>query len=51
MQVCVRGLVSSVSGSQSNGRRFNSRLKLFKIFCKANELLYKVKPFETCSDL
>ncbi|MDD9361385.1 MAG: hypothetical protein PV344_00415 [Anaplasma sp.] len=47
----MRGLVSSVSGSQPKGRGFESRLKFFKFFFKANELLYKVKSFETCGDL
>ncbi|MDD9362026.1 MAG: hypothetical protein PV344_03775, partial [Anaplasma sp.] len=46
-----RGLVSSVSGSQPKGRGFVSRLKFFKFFFKENELLYKLKSFETCSDL
>ncbi|MDD9361879.1 MAG: hypothetical protein PV344_03020 [Anaplasma sp.] len=45
------GLVSSVYGSQRKGHGFESRLKLFKIFCKANELLYKVESFETCGEL
>ncbi|MDD9362337.1 MAG: hypothetical protein PV344_05380 [Anaplasma sp.] len=45
------GLVSSVSGSQPKGRGFESRLKFFKFFNKANGLLYKVKSFETCGDL
>ncbi|MDD9361918.1 MAG: hypothetical protein PV344_03225, partial [Anaplasma sp.] len=43
-------LVSSVSGSQPKGRGFKSRLKFFKFFIKANELLYKVKSFEACGD-
>ncbi|MDD9361850.1 MAG: hypothetical protein PV344_02860 [Anaplasma sp.] len=32
----LRGLVSSVAGSQPKGRGFQSRLKLCKIFFKAN---------------
>ncbi|MDD9361715.1 MAG: hypothetical protein PV344_02165 [Anaplasma sp.] len=32
-----------MSGSQPKGRGFESRLKFFKYFFKANELLYKVK--------
>ncbi|MDD9362762.1 MAG: hypothetical protein PV344_07560 [Anaplasma sp.] len=36
-----------MSGSQPKGRGFESRLKFFKFFFKPNELLYKVKPFET----
>ncbi|MDD9362164.1 MAG: hypothetical protein PV344_04480 [Anaplasma sp.] len=47
----MRGLVSSVPGSQPKGRRFESRLKFFKFVFKANELPYKVKSFETCGDL
>ncbi|MDD9361640.1 MAG: hypothetical protein PV344_01785 [Anaplasma sp.] len=48
----MRGLVISVSGWQSMGRSgFASRIKFFKFIFKANELLYKVKEFETCSDL
>ncbi|MDD9362519.1 MAG: hypothetical protein PV344_06325 [Anaplasma sp.] len=47
----MRGLVSRVSGSQPKGRGFASRVKFFKFFFKANELLYKVKSFETCGDL
>ncbi|MDD9362055.1 MAG: hypothetical protein PV344_03920 [Anaplasma sp.] len=43
----MHGLVSSVSGSQPKGRGFKSRLKFFKFFFRANELLYKVKSFET----
>ncbi|MDD9361624.1 MAG: hypothetical protein PV344_01695 [Anaplasma sp.] len=46
-----RGLVSILSGSQPKGRGFESRLNFFKIFFKANELLYKVKSFETCGNL
>ncbi|MDD9361979.1 MAG: hypothetical protein PV344_03540, partial [Anaplasma sp.] len=38
----MRGLVSSVYGSQPKGRGFESRLKFFKYFFKANELLYGV---------
>ncbi|MDD9362422.1 MAG: hypothetical protein PV344_05820 [Anaplasma sp.] len=41
----MRGLVSSVARSQPKGRGFESRLKFFKFFSKANELLYKVKSF------
>ncbi|MDD9362742.1 MAG: hypothetical protein PV344_07460 [Anaplasma sp.] len=44
-------LVSSVSSSQPMGRGFEPPLKFFKFFFKANELLYKVKSFETCGDL
>ncbi|MDD9361656.1 MAG: hypothetical protein PV344_01865 [Anaplasma sp.] len=40
-----------MSGSQPQGRGFDSRLKFFKVFFKENELLYKVKSFETCGDL
>ncbi|MDD9362976.1 MAG: hypothetical protein PV344_08645 [Anaplasma sp.] len=40
-----------MSGSQPKGRGFESRLKFFKFFFKANELLYKVKSLETCGDL
>ncbi|MDD9361735.1 MAG: hypothetical protein PV344_02270 [Anaplasma sp.] len=40
-----------MSGSQPKGRGFESRLKFFKFFFKANEFLYKVKSFETCRDL
>ncbi|MDD9362786.1 MAG: hypothetical protein PV344_07685, partial [Anaplasma sp.] len=47
----LRGLVSSMSGSQPKGRGFESRLKFFILFYKANALLYKVKSFETCGDL
>ncbi|MDD9362130.1 MAG: hypothetical protein PV344_04310 [Anaplasma sp.] len=47
----MRGLVSSVAGSQTKVRGFASRLKFFKFFFKANELLYKVKSFQTCGDL
>ncbi|MDD9362005.1 MAG: hypothetical protein PV344_03670, partial [Anaplasma sp.] len=47
----VCGLVSKVSGSQPKGREFESRLKFFKFFYKANELLYRVKSFDTCGDL
>ncbi|MDD9361705.1 MAG: hypothetical protein PV344_02110 [Anaplasma sp.] len=47
----MRGLVSSVSASQPKGRGFDSRLKFFKFFFKATELLYKVISFETCDDL
>ncbi|MDD9362089.1 MAG: hypothetical protein PV344_04100, partial [Anaplasma sp.] len=35
----MHGLVSSVSGSQPNGRGFESRLKFFKFLFQANELL------------
>ncbi|MDD9362564.1 MAG: hypothetical protein PV344_06550 [Anaplasma sp.] len=47
----MRGLVRSVSGLQPKGRGFASHLKFFKFFCKANELFYKVKSFQTCGDL
>ncbi|MDD9361845.1 MAG: hypothetical protein PV344_02830 [Anaplasma sp.] len=47
----MRGLVSSVSGSQPRGRGFESRLEFLKFFLKANKLLYKVKSFETCGDI
>ncbi|MDD9362002.1 MAG: hypothetical protein PV344_03655 [Anaplasma sp.] len=47
----MRGLASSVSGSQPKGRGLESRLKFFKFFFKASQLLYKVKSFETCGDL
>ncbi|MDD9362021.1 MAG: hypothetical protein PV344_03750 [Anaplasma sp.] len=47
----MRGLVSSVSGPQPKGRGFEPHLKFFKFFFKENELLYKVKSFETCGDL
>ncbi|MDD9362882.1 MAG: hypothetical protein PV344_08170 [Anaplasma sp.] len=47
----MRGLVSSVSGSQLKGRGLESRLKFFKCFFKAKELLYKVKSSQTCGDL
>ncbi|MDD9361558.1 MAG: hypothetical protein PV344_01335 [Anaplasma sp.] len=47
----MHGLVSSVPGSQPKGSGFESCLKFFKFFFKANELLYKVKLFETCGDL
>ncbi|MDD9361827.1 MAG: hypothetical protein PV344_02740 [Anaplasma sp.] len=47
----MRGLVSSVTVSQPKGRGLESRLKSFKFFFTANELLYNVKSFETCSDL
>ncbi|MDD9361838.1 MAG: hypothetical protein PV344_02795 [Anaplasma sp.] len=46
----MRGLVSSLSGSQPKARGFESRLTLFTFF-KANELLYKVKSYETCGHL
>ncbi|MDD9362044.1 MAG: hypothetical protein PV344_03865, partial [Anaplasma sp.] len=46
----LRGLVSSVSGSRPKSRGFESRLKFFKCFFTANELLYKVKSFETRGD-
>ncbi|MDD9362276.1 MAG: hypothetical protein PV344_05050 [Anaplasma sp.] len=42
----MRGLVSSVSGSQPKGCGFESRLKFFKFLFKANKLLYKVKSFD-----
>ncbi|MDD9362844.1 MAG: hypothetical protein PV344_07980, partial [Anaplasma sp.] len=41
----LRGLVSSVCGSQPKGRGFESCLKFFTFFFKANELLYKVISF------
>ncbi|MDD9362045.1 MAG: hypothetical protein PV344_03870 [Anaplasma sp.] len=44
-------LVSSVAGSQLKGRGMEPRPKFLKYFFKANELLYKVKSFETCGDL
>ncbi|MDD9362240.1 MAG: hypothetical protein PV344_04865 [Anaplasma sp.] len=47
----MRGLVIIMSGSQPKGRGFESRLKFFKFLFEANELLYKVKSFETCGDL
>ncbi|MDD9362194.1 MAG: hypothetical protein PV344_04630 [Anaplasma sp.] len=47
----MRGLVSSVPGSQPKSRGFASHPKFFKFFFKANESLYKVKSFETCGDL
>ncbi|MDD9361944.1 MAG: hypothetical protein PV344_03365 [Anaplasma sp.] len=47
----MHDLVSSVSGSQLKGRGFESRLKFFTFFFTANELLYRVKSFETCGDL
>ncbi|MDD9362183.1 MAG: hypothetical protein PV344_04575, partial [Anaplasma sp.] len=47
----LHGLVSSVSGSQPKGRGFESRLKFFEFFFKANELLTKVKSLEPCGDL
>ncbi|MDD9362789.1 MAG: hypothetical protein PV344_07700 [Anaplasma sp.] len=47
----MRGLVTIVSGSQPKGRGFESRLKFFELFFMANELLYKVKSFETWGDL
>ncbi|MDD9362906.1 MAG: hypothetical protein PV344_08290 [Anaplasma sp.] len=47
----MSGLVSSVPGSQPKGPGFESRLKFIKLFFKANELLYKVKSFETCGEL
>ncbi|MDD9361694.1 MAG: hypothetical protein PV344_02055 [Anaplasma sp.] len=47
----MRSLVSSVPGSQPRGRGLESRLKLFIFFFRANELLYDVKPFETCGNL
>ncbi|MDD9362029.1 MAG: hypothetical protein PV344_03790, partial [Anaplasma sp.] len=47
----LRGLVSSVPGSQPKGRGFESRLKFLQFFFKANELLYKVTLFEPCGDL
>ncbi|MDD9362381.1 MAG: hypothetical protein PV344_05610 [Anaplasma sp.] len=47
----MRGLVRSVSGSKPKGRGFESRLKFFKSFFRANELFYEVKLFETCGDL
>ncbi|MDD9361896.1 MAG: hypothetical protein PV344_03110 [Anaplasma sp.] len=43
----MRGLVSSVPGSQPKGRGIESRLKFFKFLLKENDLLYKVKSFET----
>ncbi|MDD9361755.1 MAG: hypothetical protein PV344_02370 [Anaplasma sp.] len=33
------------------GRRFESRLKFIKFFCKGNGFLCKVKSSETCGDL
>ncbi|MDD9362362.1 MAG: hypothetical protein PV344_05515, partial [Anaplasma sp.] len=45
------GIVNSVSGLQTKGRGFESCLKFFQFFSKANELLYTVKSFETCGDL
>ncbi|MDD9361873.1 MAG: hypothetical protein PV344_02980 [Anaplasma sp.] len=42
----MRGLVSSVSGSQLKGRGFKSCLKFFKFF-----LRQIVKSFETCGNL
>ncbi|MDD9362178.1 MAG: hypothetical protein PV344_04550, partial [Anaplasma sp.] len=47
----LRGLVSSVSGSQPKGRGLESRPKFFEFFLKAKKLRYKVKLFETCGDL
>ncbi|MDD9362282.1 MAG: hypothetical protein PV344_05080 [Anaplasma sp.] len=47
----MRCLVSSVPGLKPKGHGFESRLKFLKIFFKVNELLYKVKLFETCGDL
>ncbi|MDD9361874.1 MAG: hypothetical protein PV344_02990 [Anaplasma sp.] len=47
----MRGLVSSVPGSQPKGRGFESCLKYFICFFKANGLLYKVKLHYTCGDL
>ncbi|MDD9361592.1 MAG: hypothetical protein PV344_01530 [Anaplasma sp.] len=47
----LSGLVSSVAGSQPKGRWLETRLKYFKFFFEANELLYKVTSFETCDDL
>ncbi|MDD9362661.1 MAG: hypothetical protein PV344_07045 [Anaplasma sp.] len=47
----MRGLVRSASGSQPKGRGFESRLKFFKFYFKANELLYEVKSLETYGDL
>ncbi|MDD9361627.1 MAG: hypothetical protein PV344_01710 [Anaplasma sp.] len=48
MQAC---LVSTVFGSQPKGRGFESHLNVFKVFFKANALLYKVKSLEICGDL
>ncbi|MDD9362225.1 MAG: hypothetical protein PV344_04790 [Anaplasma sp.] len=47
----MHGLVSTVSGSQLKCRGFESRLKFFNFFFKANELRCKVKSFKTCGDL
>lgn len=48
---CKCVLCGLVSGSQPNCRGFDSHLKFVKFFFQANELLYKVKSFETCGDL
>ncbi|MDD9361935.1 MAG: hypothetical protein PV344_03320 [Anaplasma sp.] len=47
----MRGLVSRESGLQPKGHGFGSHLQFLKFFFKANELVSKVKSFETCSDL
>ncbi|MDD9362076.1 MAG: hypothetical protein PV344_04030 [Anaplasma sp.] len=47
----MRGLVSIVPRSQPKGRGFKSRRNFFEFFFKADDLLYRVKSFETCGDL